>query len=57
MTTVGADFSNDGTVTAQSGNLTLNGSLANWNGTTQTLTGGTWNLLGTLRFAGASRPF
>jgi hypothetical protein len=49
------DFTNQGTLIAASGGtIDLTGGLTNFNSTTNTLTGGTYNVTGTLEFAGAN---
>ena len=55
FTTLG-NFTNNGTLTVGSGNskFTVNGNLGNFNSTTKTLMGGTYNLTGTLQFNGAN---
>lgn len=50
----GVTFTNDGTVQVQTGTLDINGPFANFDATTRTLTGGTYLVTGTLRFAGAN---
>lgn len=47
----GVNFDNDGTLEVSTGTLAINGTLDNF--AAQTLTGGTFNASGTLRFAGA----
>jgi hypothetical protein len=49
------DFTNQGTLIAASGGtIDLTGGLTNFNSTTNTLTGGIYNVTGTLEFAGAN---
>src|SRR5215510_3955827 len=54
--TTAGNFTNNGTLTVGSSTskFDVNGNLTNFNSTTNTLTGGTYNLTGTLQFNGAN---
>ncbi len=52
-TTLAGAFTNDGTVQVSSGRLDLTGPFANYEQTPDILTGGTFEIAGTLRFVGA----
>ena len=52
--TLGVDLSNSGTIAVDAGLLSLTGKFSNFDSATGTLTAGTYNIAGTLKFNGAS---